>query len=236
VAARRDQGRDYPQYLAFARSLWLGEPTRELKIDGDDQVVVGLQHVQPPVLLEYDKDWGLKSVYLENTSRQFDDADPDNTLAYVDRCTAFEDGSADGDWCALLVNRDNGIKLYRDNDLRAGIAVDAPLDAFQGPRPSVRQAHMITQKGRRTRAGQYMLQLVASTRPDRGFWIEAVSSQRKVVLAQQWVQPDADGKINVTFGLDHEVDDLEIRAWLNHAEKLAVDTFALVPSRSRPRG
>ena len=139
VAARRDQGRDYPQYLAFARSLWLGEPTRELKIDGDDQVVVGLQHVQPPVLLEYDKDWGLKSVYLENTSRQFDDADPDNTLAYVDRCTAFEDGSADGDWCALLVNRDNGIKLYRDNDLRAGIAVDAPLDAFQGPRPSVRR-------------------------------------------------------------------------------------------------
>ncbi|MGM3213498.1 hypothetical protein ACS229_27640, partial [Klebsiella pneumoniae] len=114
---------------------------------------------------------------------------------------------------ALLVNRDNGIKLYRDNDLRGGIAVDAPLDAFQGPRPSVRQAHMITQKGRRTRAGQYMLQLVASTRPDRGFWIEAVSSQRKVVLAQQWVQPDADGKINVSFGLDHEVDDLEIRAW-----------------------
>lgn len=60
----------------------------------------------------------MKSVYLENTSRQFDDANPDNTLAYVDRCTAFEDGSADGDWCALLVNRDNGIKLYRDNDLR----------------------------------------------------------------------------------------------------------------------
>ncbi len=114
--------------------------------------------------------------------------------------------------------------------------MDAPLDAFQGPRPSVRQAHMITQKGRRTRAGQYMLQLVASTRPDRGFWIEAVSSQRKVVLAQQWVQPDANGKINVSFGLDHEVDDLEIRAWLNHAEKLAVDTFALVPSRGRPRG
>ncbi|WMJ70805.1 phosphoglycerol transferase I [Stenotrophomonas sp. 24(2023)] len=236
AAARREGGKDYPQYLAFARSLWLGEPTRELKIDGDDQVVVGLQHVQPPVLLEYDKDWGLKSVYLENTSRQFDDADPDNTLAYVDRCTAFEDGSADGDWCALLVNRDNGIKLYRDGQLRQGIAVDAPLDALQGPRPSVRQAHMITQKGRRTRAGQYMLKLVASTRPERGFWIEAVSSQRKVVLAQQWVQPDAQGRINVSFGLDHEVDDLEIRAWLNHAEKLAVDTFALVPSRARPRG
>ncbi|KAF1015164.1 MAG: Phosphoglycerol transferase I [Stenotrophomonas maltophilia] len=236
AAAQREGGKDYPQYLAFARSLWLGEPTRELKSDADDQVVVGLQHVQPPVLLEYDKDWGLKSVYLENTSRQFNDADPDNTLAYVDRYTAFKDGSTDGDWCALLVNRDNGIKLYRDGDLRGGIAVDAPLDAFQGPRPSVRQAHMITQKGRRTHAGQYMLKLVASTRPERGFWIEAVSSQRKVVLAQQWVQPDANGRINVSFGLDYEVDDLEIRAWLNHAEKLAVDTFALVPSRARPRG
>jgi phosphoglycerol transferase len=143
--------------------------------------------VQPPVLLEYDKQWDLKSVYLENTSKQFDLADPDNTLAYVDRCTAFEDGSADGDWCAMLVNRDKGIKLYRDDQLREGFAVDAPLDPFNGPRPSIRQAHMITQKGRRTRAGQYML--------------------------------------------DHEVDDLEIRAWLNHAEKLAVDNFALIPSR-----
>ncbi|MDV3469988.1 phosphoglycerol transferase I [Stenotrophomonas sp. C3(2023)] len=236
VAATRDHGRDYPQYLSFARTLWLGEPTRDLRIDEDNQVVVGLQHVQPPVLLEYGKDWSLKSVYLENTSRQFEQADEDSTLAYVDRCTAFEDGSADGDWCALLVNRDRGIKLYRDDQLRGGIAVDAPLDAFDGPRPSVRQAHMITDKGRRTRAGQYMLELVASTQPQRGFWIEAVSSKRKVVLAQQWVQPDASGRINVSFGLDHEVDDLEIRAWLNHAEKLAVDTFALVPSRRRPQG
>ena len=236
VAARKDNGRDYPKYLAFARSLWLGEPTRELRIDEGNQVVVGVQHVQPPVLLEYDKDWALKSVYLENTSRQFDEADKDSTLAYVDRCTAFEDGSADGDWCALLVNRENGIKLYRDDELRGGVQVDAALDAFEGPRPSVRQAHMITDKGRRTRAGQYMLELVASTQPQRGFWIEAVSSQRQVVLAQQWVQPDASGRINLSFGLDHEVDDLEIRAWLNHAEKLAVDTFALVPSRGRPRG
>jgi phosphoglycerol transferase len=235
VAARKDNGREYPKYLAFARSLWLGEPTRELRIDDGNQVIVGVQHVQPPVLLEYDKDWALKTVYLENTSRQFDEADKDSTLAYVDRCTAFEDGSADGDWCALLVNRENGIKLYRDDELRGGVQVDAALDAFDGPRPSVRQAHMITDKGRRTRAGQYMLELVASTQPQRGFWIEAVSSQRQVVLAQQWVQPDASGRINLSFGLDHEVDDLEIRAWLNHAEKLAVDTFALVPSR-RPRG
>ena len=235
AAARREKGRDYPQYLAFARSLWLGEPTRDLRIDDSNQVVLGLQHVQPPVLLEYDKDWSLKSVYLENTSRQFDEADKDSTLAYVDRCTAFEDGSSDGDWCALLVNQDNGIKLFRDDDLRDGISVDTPLDAFGGPRPSVRQAHMITHKGRRTRAGQYMLELVASTQPQRGFWIEAVSSQRQVVLAQQWVQANENGRINLSFGLDHEVDDLEIRAWLNHAEKLAVDTFALIPSRGGRR-
>lgn len=236
AAVFRDNGKDYPRYLAFSRSLWLGDKTRQLRIDQDNQVVIGLQHVQPPVLLEYDKRWDLKSVYLENTSKQFDLADPANTLAYVDRCTAFEDGSADGDWCALLVNRDKGIKLYRDDQLRSGFAVDGPLDPSSGPRPSIRQAHMITQKGRRTRAGQYMLQLVARQSPDRGFWIEAVSSQRKVVVAQQWVQPDADGRINVSFGLDHEVDDLEVRAWLNHAEKLAVDTFALVPSRRGNRG
>lgn len=236
AASQREKGRDYPQYLAFARSLWMGEPTRDLRIDDNNQVVLGLQQVQPPVLLEYDKDWALKSVYLENTSRQFEEADKDSTLAYVDRCTAFEDGSSDGDWCALLVNRDNGIKLIRDDDLRSGISVDTPLDAFGGPRPSVRQAHMITHKGRRTRAGQYMLELVASTQPQRGFWIEAVSSQRQVVLAQQWVQADENGRINLSFGLDHEVDDLEIRAWLNHAEKLAVDTFALIPSRSGRRG
>lgn len=236
AAVFRDDGRDFPRYLAFSRSLWLGDKTRQLRIDEENQVVIGLQHVQPPVLLEYDKQWDLKSVYLENTSKQFDLADPDNTLAYVDRCTAFEDGSADGDWCAMLVNRDKGIKLYRDDQLREGFAVDAPLDPFNGPRPSIRQAHMITQKGRRTRAGQYMLQFVAKQSPDRGFWIEAVSSKRKVVVAQQWVQPDAEGRISVPFGLDHEVDDLEIRAWLNHAEKLAVDNFALIPSRRGNRG
>ncbi|MFN4161304.1 MAG: phosphoglycerol transferase I [Stenotrophomonas sp.] len=236
AAALRDNGKDYPRYLAFSRSLWLGDKTRQLRIDEDNQVVIGLQHVQPPVLLEYDKQFDLKSVYLENTSKQFDQADPTNTLAYVDRCTAFEDGSADGDWCAMLVNRDKGIKLYRDDALRSGFAVDGPLEPFNGPRPSIRQAHMITQKGRRTRAGQYMLQFVAKQSPDRGFWIEAVSSQRKVVVAQQWVQPDAEGRISVPFGLDHEVDDLEIRAWLNHAEKLAVDNFALVPSRRGNRG
>lgn len=40
-----DDGCDYLQYLVFVCLLWLGELICELKIDGDDQVVVGLQYV-----------------------------------------------------------------------------------------------------------------------------------------------------------------------------------------------
>ena len=234
AAARQGDGKDYSRYLAFSRSLWLGNDTpRMLRLE-DDQVMVGVQQVQPPVLLEYDERWALKSVYLENTSQQFEKADPANTLAYVDRCTAFEDGSADGEWCALLVSQDRGIKLFRDAQLRRGIAVDAPLDSMQGPRPVVRQSRMISREARRTHPGQYVLELYAKQQPSRPFWVEAVSSKRKVVVAQQWVQPDADGRIRMPVGLDHEVDDLEIRAWLNHAEKLAVDDYALLPSDALP--
>ncbi|WP_225765223.1 phosphoglycerol transferase I [Stenotrophomonas sp. Marseille-Q4652] len=234
AAARQGDGKDYSRYLAFSRSLWLGNDTpRMLRLE-DDQVMVGVQQVQPPVLLEYDERWALKSVYLENTSQQFEKADPANTLAYVDRCTAFEDRSADGEWCALLVSQDRGIKLFRDAQLRRGIAVDAPLDSMQGPRPVVRQSRMISREARRTHPGQYVLELYAKQQPSRPFWVEAVSSKRKVVVAQQWVQPDADGRIRMPLGLDHEVDDLEIRAWLNHAEKLAVDDYALLPSDAVP--
>ncbi len=234
AAARQGDGKDYSRYLAFSRSLWLGNDTpRMLRLE-DDQVMVGMQQVQPPVLLEYDERWALKSVYLENTSQQFEKADPANTLAYVDRCTAFEDRSADGEWCALLVSQDRGIKLFRDAQLRRGIAVDAPLDSMQGPRPVVRQSRMISREARRTHPGQYVLELYAKQQPSRPFWVEAVSSKRKVVVAQQWVQPDADGRIRMPVGLDHEVDDLEIRAWLNHAEKLAVDDYALLPSDAVP--
>ena len=234
AAARQGDGKDYSRYLAFSRSLWLGNDTpRMLRLE-DDQVMVGVQQVQPPVLLEYDERWALKSVYLENTSQQFEKADPANTLAYVDRCTAFEDGSADGEWCALLVSQDRGIKLFRDAQLRRGIAVDAPLDSMQGPRPVVRQSRMISREARRTHPGQYVLELYAKQQPSRPFWVEAVSSKRKGVVAQHWVQPDADGRIRMPVGLDHEVDDLEIRAWLNHAEKLAVDDYALLPSDAPP--
>ena len=233
VAAFKADAADYARYRAFARSLWLGDKTRVLRLD-DDQVLVGVQKVQPPVLLEYDANWALQSVYLEDTSRKFDQADPSHRLAYVDRCTAFEDGSADGDWCALLLDSDQGMRLYRDEQLRRGIAVDAPLEAFHGPRPSVRQSRMVSRKAQHLRPGQYMLEFYASQRPQRPFWVEAVSSRRKVVVAQQWVQPDGDGRISLPLGLDKEIDDLEIRVWLNHAEKLAVDSYSLLPAARQP--
>jgi len=234
VAATSGDTKTYARYSAFARSLWLGEQTRMLRLD-DDQVLVGVQKVQPPVLLEYDQQWDLKSVYLENTSRKFEEADPQHRLAYVDRCTAFEDGSADGQWCALLLDSDQGMRLYRDAQLRRGIAVDAPLQAFSGPRPSVRQSRMISRQPRHTSPGRYVLELYAAQRPQRGFWVEAVASKRNVVVAQQWVQPDSEGRIRMPLGVDREIDDLEIRAWLNHAEQLAVDDYALVPTSDHPR-
>ncbi|EGD17800.1 hypothetical protein, partial [Xanthomonas hortorum] len=166
-----------------------------------------------PVLLEYDEDTNLKTVYLENTSRQFDRTHTEGTLAYVD-------GSADGEGGALVVDRQQSMKLYRDQDLTRGIAVDAPLDASQqGPRPRVRQP---------IEAGRYMLERYAKRRPTRAFWVEAVSSERKVVLAQQWVVPDAAGRIRMPVGLEHAVEDLEIRAWLDYTEDVSVDDLALV--------
>jgi phosphoglycerol transferase len=231
VAAMQGDGSDYARYRAFARSLWLGEQTRMLRLE-QEQVLVGVQKVQPPVLLEYDKQWQLKSMYLENTSRKFEEADPEHRLAYVDRCTAFEDGSADGQWCALLVDSDQGMRLFRDAQLRRGIAIDSPLQPFTGPRPSVRQSRMISRQPRHTGPGQYVLELYAAQRPTRPFWVEAVSSSGKVVIAQQWVQPDSEGRIRMPLGLDHAIDDLEIRAWLNHAEQLAVDDYALLPAET----
>ncbi|TQV43435.1 phosphoglycerol transferase I, partial [Xanthomonas perforans] len=62
----------------------------------------------------------------------------------------------------------------------------------------------------------------------RAFWVEAVSSERKVVLAQQWVVPDAAGRIRMPVGLEHAVEDLEIRAWLDYTEDVSVDDLALV--------
>ncbi|EGD21150.1 hypothetical protein XGA_0174 [Xanthomonas hortorum ATCC 19865] len=66
-----------------------------------------------------------------------------------------------------------------------------------------------------------MLELYAKRRPTRAFWVEAVSSERTVVLAQQWVVPDAAGRIRMPVGL-------EIRAWLDYTEDVSVDDLALV--------
>ncbi|EGD18026.1 hypothetical protein XGA_3354 [Xanthomonas hortorum ATCC 19865] len=71
-----------------------------------------------------------------------------------------------------MVDRQQSMKLYRDQDLTRGIAVDAPLDASQqGPRPRVRQPIMLTQTARKTEAGRYMLELYAKRRPTRAFWV-----------------------------------------------------------------
>jgi phosphoglycerol transferase len=231
AAALREHGKDYPPYLAFARTLWTGKSTRTLKVD-NGQVLVGVQQVTPPVLLEYDQGWELKSVYLENTSRTFDSASPRNAFVYVDRCTAFEDAAGGGEWCALLLDRNNGTRYYHDNQLRRGIAVDAPPDGkLEGPRPRVRQPIMLTSAGRKAAPGQYMLEMYARRLPQRAFWVEAVSSRGNQVLAQQWVSADASGYIRMPVGVQHAVDDLEIRAWLDYTEDLAVDELALVPAR-----
>ena len=230
AAAFRHDGKDYPRYLAFARSLWTGPPSRSLRMDEDERVVIGSQQVKPPVLLEYDKQWNIKAVYLENTSRQFERTNRRNTLAYVDRCTAFEDGSVDGDWCALLVDRHNGRRLVHDADLKRGIEVGAGIGQVADNSARVRQSFMITRKAEKANPGHYILQVWARQQPTRPFWIEAISAKGKVVMAQQWVQPDASGRISGPLGLDQEVDDLEIRAWLDYTERLAVENYALVPS------
>ncbi|EGD16938.1 hypothetical protein XGA_4488 [Xanthomonas hortorum ATCC 19865] len=51
---------------------------------------------------------------------------------------------------------------------------------------------MLTQTARKTEAGRYMLELYA-----------------------QWVVPDAAGRIRMPVGLEHAVEDLAIRAWLD---------------------
>ncbi|EGD18372.1 hypothetical protein XGA_2994 [Xanthomonas hortorum ATCC 19865] len=48
------------------------------------------------------------------------------------------------------------------------------------------------------------------------------------MLAQQWVVPDAAGRIRMPVGLEHAVEDLEIRAWLDYTEDVSVDDLALV--------
>src|SRR5690606_7779954 len=55
----------FAPYLAYARSLWTGGDVRTLRVE-DGQLRIGLQHVRPPVMIEYDADWGLEAITMED--------------------------------------------------------------------------------------------------------------------------------------------------------------------------
>jgi len=225
----------FAPYLAFARSLWTGGDVRTLRIE-DGQLRIGLQHVTPPVMVEYDPEWGLQAITMEDAPRQFGIDDPANVRAYVDRCTAFDDDTLRGEWCALLVDADNNMKLFAGEDLREGVRVDAPLEAATGPRPRPRRAIWLGAESSLV-AGEYLLRLRPREWPSHPFWLEAVASDGRVV-AREWIQP-GDGKpstIRLRIGLDERIDDLEIRAWLDWAEYMELSSLAMVRTGSGSRG
>lgn len=230
AAYASQDGADYPRYLAYARGLWTGHETRTLKIH-DDRIMVGVQEVRPPVLLDYDAQWNLKDITLEDTPRRFRKASPENTLAYVDRCTAFDNDSPDSGWCALLVNNARDARLYRSGELAHGVRVDAPLQRLAGTRLEPRQPVMVGSALRQTAPGRYQVSLTTSHRPRHAFWIEAMDGEGKV-LAQHWALPDPSGRIEMQLDLDREVDDMQIRAWLGSPDDISVaDDVALVKAR-----
>lgn len=235
VAALADGEPAYATYLAYARSLWTGGDTRTLRIDGD-QIRIGLQHVRPPVMIEYDEDWALGAITMEDAPRQFGIDDPANVRAYVDRCTAFDDDALSGEWCALLVDARNNRKLFADADLQRGVRVDAPLEAASGPRPRPRRAIWL---GHETEvvAGQYQLRVRPREWPTHPFWLEAVASDGRVV-AREWIQPRGrrpEGPIRLHIGVDDTIADLEFRAWLDWAEYMELDSLAMVRTTARSR-
>ncbi|WP_066098427.1 phosphoglycerol transferase I [Xanthomonas massiliensis] len=228
----------YRRYLAFARSLWTGPPDPVLRLDEKQRIVVGRQQVRPPVLLEYDERGAIRSMTLEDALGRFNRADHRRPLAYVDRCTAFDDANDTDEWCALLADARHGTRLVHDAALRQGVRVDANAgDAVNVPaNERIRRALVVARREKSMRAGQYVLRVQARDRPARAFWLEAVSGRDRAVLARQWVYPDTEGRIVMPLSLDRDVDDLEIQAWLDLNEQLAVDDYALVRTGSRPRG
>lgn len=226
-------GDRYPLYLGFARQLWTGTETRTLRVE-DDRVVAGVQRIRPPVMLEYDEGWNIASIVLEDAPRQFAQRDPDNILAYVDRCTAFVDASGSGEWCALVVDRNNALRLYPEAELARGIQVDAPLDQAADARPRPRRALTVGRQERPMQAGHYQLRVQARNLPAHPFWLEAVSDDGTVVRAREWVQVDPTrpgAPIRLPLWLDSAVDQLVIRAWLDYTEDLEVERIAVVPAR-----
>ncbi len=231
-------GDGWSQYLGFARQLWTGTETRTLRIE-DDRVVAGVQRIHPPVMLEYDQGWNIASIVLEDAPRQFAQRDPDNILAYVDRCTAFLDEPGSGEWCALVVDRSNALRLYPEAELAQGIQVDAPLDQSADARPRPRRALTVGREQRPMKAGHYQLSVQARNLPSHSFWLEAVSDDGTVVRAREWVHVDPGqppGQIRLPLWLDSAVDQLVIRAWLDYTEELDVERIAVVPARATRPG
>lgn len=228
-AALAGDGARYPLYLGFARQLWTGTETRTLRID-EDRVVAGVQRIRPPVMLEYDSGWNITSIVLEDAPRQFANRDPDNILAYVDRCTAFIDDPSNGEWCALVVDRSNGVKLYPDWQLQEGIQVDAPLEAVADARPRPRRALTLSRQTQPIAPGQYQVRLRTRSLPGQSFWVDAVSDDGKVIRAREWVEVGPGGQIRLPLWLDSPVDHLVIRAWLDYTEVMEVERIALVPT------
>lgn len=228
----------WPLYLGFARQLWTGTETRTLRVE-DDRVVAGVQRIRPPVMLEYDQGWNIASIVLEDAPRQFAERDPDNILAYVDRCTAFLDEPGSGEWCALVVDRNNALQFYPEVELARGIQVDAPLQQAADARPRPRRALTLAREERPMQPGHYQLRVQARNLPEHSFWLEAVSDDGTVVRAREWVQvdPARPGQpLRLPLWLDSAVDQLVIRAWLDYTEEPEVERVAVVRARAAAPG
>ncbi|MFT4196594.1 MAG: phosphoglycerol transferase I [Pseudoxanthomonas sp.] len=217
LAAQRDPA-GYRRYLAFANGLWTGGNTRRLRVE-DDQVLVGEQEVRPPVLLDYDRRWQLTGITLEDVPHRFRQARPSHALAYIDRCTAFDDDAPQAGWCAMVVDAARGARLYRNDELAAGVRVDAPRVAGADARDGLRQPVMLGQAIRGTRPGRYEVRVKTWNKPAHPFWIEAVSAQGQL-LGQQRIEPDAHGRIRMPLWLAERVEDMQIRAWLSDVDDI----------------
>lgn len=230
AAARSGDAARYPRYLAFARSLWTGgQGAHALRLDQDARVAVGSQRIEPPVLLRYDDAWNLSSITLEDwPALQALQASDGSPLAYVQRCTAFEDADRQGEWCALLVDARHGARLVDDAELRRGVRVDQtagrPAPYGASARIPITVANRIEQPG----SGDFLLDLWAGQHPDGPFWVEAVSEDGRV-LATEWVTPDPSGRISMPLALARPETVVRLRAWVDMGQSFTVGRHALMP-------
>lgn len=229
-AARSGDGSDYRRYLSYARTLWTdpNADMRQLRIDADGQLLAGNQRIQPPVLLEYDPAWQVTGMYLENIWRRLEPGKRAPALAYVDRCTAFEDEAVDSDWCALLVNPANGTQLVTGDALERGIQVDTEAGRAAPTRERVRYPRVLANRIANAGRGQYVWRMRSEHQPNAPFWLEALSEQGQV-LARRWVQPNAAGRYSLELGLEQPIDGLRIRAWLDPEDDFRLSSHLLLP-------